>query len=157
MKILALEAGVDDTFIVCNGDNVTRIDLTDAINFHKEKKAMATIILFGVPEKDIPRFGIAEYERDTGKIRSFLYQPSLEDAPSNLAHAGYVIMEPEVPKMIPYGKVKLERSVIEDLAKEGKLYGYIANPPYWLDIGTMDAYIQANKLMMTEMGIIPPP
>ena len=36
---------VDGTFVVMSGDALTDVDLTDAIRFHREKKAMATLVL----------------------------------------------------------------------------------------------------------------
>jgi len=143
--------------MVCNGDNITKIDLTEAIKFHKSHNGLATVILFGVPKKDISRFGIADFDKKTGRIIEFVYKPVLERAPSNLAHAGYVIMEPEVMDYIPYGKTRLECIALKEIARKKLLYGYIVDTPYWLDIGTMESYLQANKIILEEAGIIAPP
>jgi mannose-1-phosphate guanylyltransferase len=157
MKILAINANISGTFIACNGDNITKIDLSGAIKFHKSHDGLATILLFKVPKKDVYRFGIADLDKKTGLINRFVYKPTLDNAPSNLAHAGYVIMEPGVLDYILYGKVRIEQKPFENLSEENLLYGYVVNPPYWFDIGTMDSYLQANKLMLEEIGIIPPP
>lgn len=157
LKIMAEDANVKETFIVCNGDNITSINLQTALKKHKKKKAKVTVVLFPVNKKDIPRFGIADYNKKTGKISEFIEKPSLEKAPSNLANAGYLIMEKEALDCIPYGSYKYEKTVLKEVAKEGKLFGYLANPPYWFDIGTMDSYLKANRLMLEEKGIIPPP
>lgn len=45
----AEEALKDDTFLVISGDALTDFDLTDLINFHKEKGAMVTVCLTRVP------------------------------------------------------------------------------------------------------------
>ncbi len=157
LKILAEEAGVEDTFIVCNGDNITDLDLQAAVDLHNQKDALATVVLFPVPEKDIPRYGIAHLEDETDRINKFIEKPNLKEAPSNLANAGYMILEPAALEYIPYGEVKYENTILEKIPDEGKLYGYEADPHYWIDIGTMDAYLEANKMMMEKRGIIPPP
>ncbi|MBC7128513.1 MAG: NDP-sugar synthase [Thermoplasmatales archaeon] len=156
LKILGAEAQIADTFLACNGDNVTEINLTDAYSFHKSHKGLATIILFPVPEDDINRFGIADFDNKTSLIKEFIYKPSLDKAPSNLAHAGYVIMEPEILDLIPYGKVSIEKSILPKIAAENLLYGYVVNPPYWFDIGSINSYLLANQVVLERKGIIPP-
>src|SRR3989344_8775599 len=37
---------LDETFVVIYGDNLTDINLTEMLNYHKEKKAIATLFLF---------------------------------------------------------------------------------------------------------------
>lgn len=156
LKVLGKTAQVQGTFIACNGDNITEIDLNEAITLHREKNAISTVILFKVPDADVPRFGIAELAEDN-KIKKFVEKPKTEEAPSNLAHAGYVIMEPEIIDMIPEGKTRIEQDTLVKIAEMGKLYGYVAEPPHWLDIGTLEAYLEANKIILQKEGIIPPP
>ncbi len=156
LKILATEAGVEDTFLVCNGDNVTEIELSKAISFHKSHGGLATIILFPVPEREVSRFGVADFNEENGMIRGFIYKPSHGEAPSNLAHAGYVIMEPEVLDLIPYGRVSIEKEVFPKIAEDELLYGYVVKPSFWFDIGSMESYLLANKIMLKRRGIIPP-
>ncbi len=40
---IALVDGLDETFLVSNGDVLTTLDLTELIRFHQEQKAIATI------------------------------------------------------------------------------------------------------------------
>lgn len=157
LKILAEESGVNKTFIVCNGDNITDINLQKALDIHIKNKAKATVVLFPVNKKDIPRYGIADFDDSNNLISKFIEKPSLSEAPSNLANAGYLILEPETLDYIPYGKAKYENTILEKVAEEGELYGYKADPSHWIDIGTMDAYLEANKMMLERRGIIPPP
>jgi mannose-1-phosphate guanylyltransferase len=156
LKILATAANVSDTFIACNGDTVTNINLTEVIEFHKSHDGLATVVLFSVPERDVPRFGIADFDQATGTINKFIEKPSIGDAPSNLANAGYYIMEPAILDYIPYGKVRMEQEVFNTLADQNMLYGYVIKPKFWLDIGTLESYILANKLMIEEQGLVPP-
>jgi NDP-sugar pyrophosphorylase family protein len=52
-----------------------------------------------------------------------------------------------VLEAIPHKKVKVETTIFPTLAQEGQLAGFIYKPPYWLDIGTIDAYRKANRLV----------
>ncbi|NIW47955.1 MAG: nucleotidyltransferase family protein, partial [Gammaproteobacteria bacterium] len=42
---LALVSGLDDTFLVCNGDILTTLDLKDLVNFHRRQGGIATIAM----------------------------------------------------------------------------------------------------------------
>ncbi len=156
LKALAKAANVKETFFACNGDNITEINLTEALEFHREKGGLGTLVLFKVPKEEVSRFGIGKVEKN-GLISRFIEKPSLEEAPSQLAHTGYAILEPSVIGMIPGGKVRIEKEVFEKLAERKKLYGYVANPPHWFDIGTLESYLEANKIILQKKGIIPPP
>ena len=57
-----------DDFIVMNGDSFFDIDLYKLINYHLDKKALATMALAKV--KDIRRFGVVKIDKDS-KIKSF--------------------------------------------------------------------------------------
>ncbi|MCK5741027.1 MAG: nucleotidyltransferase family protein, partial [Chlorobi bacterium] len=62
-----------EPFIIISGDVLTDFDLTAAIEFHKKKKAKATILLTRV--KKPLQFGIVMTD-DDGKIVRFLEKPS---------------------------------------------------------------------------------
>ncbi len=156
LKTLAKTANINETFFGCNGDNITEIDLQKALDFHRQKGGLATVVLFKVPKEEVTRFGIAKVEKN-GKISKFVEKPKLEEAPSQLANTGYYVLEPEVIDMIPEGKVRIEKAIFEKIAQEGKLFGYIADPPHWIDIGTLESYLEANKVILQKKGIIPPP
>lgn len=155
LKILAEHAQVNETFLVCNGDNITEIDLNESLRIHRDNGAIGTVVLFEVPEEDVPRFGIAEVENE--QIKKFVEKPKLEDAPSKLANAGYCVLEPSSLDLIPSGKARLEDTAFVKLAEQGKLYCHVVNPPHWLDIGTLEAYLEANKVILQKQGLVPPP
>jgi len=152
LQTIAVEKEINEPVVVAYGDNVTKINVKDLIAFHKKSGKMATVALFRVPWDEVSRFGIAEITQDS-LVSSFVEKPERAKAKSNLANAGYYVLEPSVLEAIPHRKVKMESTVFPTLAKEGQLAAYIYNPPYWLDIGTLDAYRKANR--MAE-GILPP-
>ena len=59
------EEFLDDTFVVISGDALTDIDLTKAIEFHKSKKTICTLVL---KEVAVPlEYGVVMTD-ETGKI-----------------------------------------------------------------------------------------
>jgi len=148
--------------IVAYGDNLTVVDIKKMIEYHRKcRKTLgtaATVLLFEVPEKDVNRFGIAKIQEKSGfnLIEKFVEKPRLKEAPSRFANAGYYILDlEEVFDILPMEKVKMENSVFPKLAKEGKLAGFIAKLPFWMDIGTVEAYEEASRLAHENL-IIPP-
>ena len=131
---------LNETFIVCNVDELKEIDLREMYSFHKQNNATVTIALTTVKDPSI--YGVAILKGN--KILDFVEKPKKESAPSNLINAGLYIMEPGTIDYIPEGNSSLEKDVFPKLAKEGKLYGY----PFggqWYNTGTLDLYEQAIK------------
>jgi mannose-1-phosphate guanylyltransferase/phosphomannomutase len=133
---------LDETFLVISGDSVTDFDLTAAIEFHKQKKSKATLILTRVPNPI--EFGVV-ITNEEGKIQRFLEKPSTSEIFSDTVNTGTYILEPEVLDYLP---VNTETDFSKDLfplllAKNEPMYGYIAQG-YWCDVGHLDAYREAQ-------------
>ncbi len=164
LKYVLEEVGIKKgEIIVAYGDNLTSFDVEALMDYHnrcrKELGVSSTIVLFEAPESEVHRFGIAKTKNIRGfdLIEAFIEKPKLSEAPSRLASAGYYIISVEdVFDMLPRERIKVENSLFPQLAKEGKLAGFITKLPYWIDISTMEAYDLANK-MAHENLILPPP
>lgn len=141
---MAKQLNLTEKFLVAYGDVVTDLDVNKLIKSHNKNEALVTLALFEVPHKDIDKFGVVKLEGDV--ITQFVEKPRPEDAPSNLANAGYYIVEPEVLEYVPLGKVKMEHTAFPKLAEMRKLKGIRFTPSMWVDIGTLPSYIKANKL-----------
>jgi mannose-1-phosphate guanylyltransferase len=152
IKVIHVEKGIKEPVVVAYGDNVTRINIDRLVKFHRKMKKSASVAFFKVPWNEVGRFGVAKLER--GMVTEFIEKPTKGKAPSNLANAGYYVLEPEVMNRIPYNKVKMENSLFPRLVQEGELAGLAYNLAYWLDIGTIEAYRKANRMIE---GILPPP
>jgi NDP-sugar pyrophosphorylase family protein len=140
IRFAATVAGVDDTFVVVNGDVLTDLDLTALVSFHRRRQADATISLTRVA--DPSAFGVVPTE-DDGKVVAFVEKPPRENAPTNLINAGTYVVETSVLERIPAGRSSIEREVFPALVPSGKLYA-LASPSYWLDAGTPATYLQAQ-------------
>ncbi len=80
-------------FIIISGDVLTDFDLSAAIRFHEERKAMATIVLTRVSNP--LEYGVVITAAD-GKIERFLEKPSWGEVFSDTINTGIYILEPEI-------------------------------------------------------------
>ena len=149
--------------IVAYGDNLTSFNVDQLLQYHEkcrqELGVAGTVVLFEPPETELHRFGIAKIKKVKGfdLIESFIEKPILQQATSNLANAGYYVLEvDDIYDMLSREKIKVEHSLFPILASQDKLAGFITKLPYWIDIGTIEAYELANKLAHENL-IIPPP
>jgi mannose-1-phosphate guanylyltransferase len=149
----AHHAGIDDTFIVVNGDVLTDVDTTALVAFHRSHGAAATIHLKAVA--DPSRFGVVPTDTD-GRVLEFVEKPPADSAPTNLINAGTYVLEPEVLARIPAGRrVSVERETFPALAAEGAVFA-MASDAYWLDTGTPAAYLEANADLVNGTRPGPP-
>ena len=141
IRFAALAAGIDDTFVVANGDVLTDLDIRSLVEFHRARGAEATIHAF--PVEDPSAFGVVDLDEQQRVLR-FVEKPTREEAPSNLINAGTYVLEPSVLELIPSGrKVSIERETFPLVAARGRLYAMPADA-YWLDTGRPELYLQAN-------------
>jgi mannose-1-phosphate guanylyltransferase len=141
IRFAATEAGIDERFLVVNGDVLTDLDIRALVDFHDARGAAATLHL--IPVDDPSRYGVVPTD-DDGRVLDFVEKPAAEEAPSNWINAGTYVLEPEVLERIPAtGRVSVERETFPALAAEGRLYGYEVET-YWLDAGTPETYLQAQ-------------
>lgn len=141
IRFAADVAGIDDTFVVANGDVLTDLDVGALVGFHRAHGAEATIHLIGVP--DPSAFGVVALDAD-GRVERFVEKPAPGTAPSNLINAGTYVLEPSVLDRIPLGqKVSIERATFPAVVADGRLFG-VATDDYWLDTGRPELYLQAN-------------
>jgi mannose-1-phosphate guanylyltransferase len=153
IRFAALDAGIEETFVVLNGDVLTDGDLSALIEFHRDVGALATIYLS--PVEDPSRFGVVPTDHE-GKVLEFVEKPPADEAPTNLINAGVYVLEPEVIDRIAEGRrVSVERETFPALASEGVLYAR-SDGAYWLDTGTPEAYLQAQCDLLSGARGEPP-
>lgn len=133
-------AGVAQTFVAINGDNLADFDWTAAIETHRKNQAKVTLQLF--PVEDVTKFGIARL--DGSKIVEFIEKPTVEQAPSNLNNAGGYILEPEALDILPEGFCMVERDCFEKLASTGVVFAH-HHSGQWFPTDTIEKYTLANE------------
>ena len=131
-----------DRVLIISGDVLTDFDLTDAIRFHEEKGADATLVLTRVPNP--LQFGVVIVD-DDGNITRFLEKPSWGEVFSDTINTGIYIIENEILQMIPYKEdFDFSKDLFPMMMQEGKkLCGYIAEG-YWRDVGNLGEYHEAS-------------
>ena len=134
--------GFNEPFVVVSGDALTDVDIQALVSFHKEKGALATIALHRV--YDTSEFGVVEIDEE-GNILGFQEKPDPKEAISTLANAGVYVLEPSILEYIPENTFfDFAKDVFPRLLEAGERFvGYQGNF-YWSDIGTLEAYRQAQ-------------
>jgi mannose-1-phosphate guanylyltransferase/phosphomannomutase len=133
---------LDDTFILISGDALTDFDLTAIINYHKSKKALATLTLYSVPTP--LEYGVVIIDAE-GRIRQFMEKPSWGEVISDTVNTGIYVLEPQVLDYFQAGAVfDFSKDLFPILLeRDDPMYGYIASG-YWCDIGSIQEYVRAT-------------
>ncbi|HEU5086181.1 MAG TPA: NDP-sugar synthase [Roseiflexaceae bacterium] len=133
----------DDTFAVIYGDMLVDFDLGELARFHSSRGALLTMAL---KQTHTPHSqGMVEID-EQGRVLRFVEKPPAWDG-GNVANAGIYICEPPVVKTIGPGVRDFGHDIIPQLLHAGAaLYGRPINGVL-LDIGTPEAYQQAQNLI----------
>ena len=137
-----------ETFVVVNGKIITDIDLSAAFNTHREKKAIATLVL--LPNSRRERFSVVETEN--GRIIRFGGMP-VGDGPVPLMFTGIHILEPRIFEYIPRGV--FSDSVIhvypQAIARGEIVAAHVASGK-WRELSTLKRYVDISVELLHETG-----
>jgi mannose-1-phosphate guanylyltransferase len=148
----AREAGVTETFVACNGDVLTELDLTALAAFHRDRGARMTIALH--PVDDPSRYGVVATDAD-GAVTAFIEKPPPGTTTERAINAGTYVAEPDMLDLVPAGgAVSAEYDVFPRLVGHG-LFA-MADEGAWRDIGTPESFLAANLERMPPGGLIDP-
>ena len=137
----ARTAGINETFVVANGDVLTDLDIASLISFHRQHGAEGTISL--TPVSDPSQYGIVEIDA-SGRVERFVEKPQPGITTSNFASAGTYVLEPSALVRMPGDqKLSIERVVFPAMVAEKSLFAMSTND-YWIDAGRPDTFISAN-------------
>lgn len=149
IRFAADHAGIEDTFVVVNGDVLTDMDLSAVVGFHRRRQAEGTIALH--PVADPSAFGVVPTD-DEGRVTAFVEKPPRDEAPTNLINAGTYVLEPSFLRRVPpERRVSVERDTFPAMARERCLFA-VADEAYWLDTGTPADYLQAHRDLLEKRG-----
>jgi glucose-1-phosphate adenylyltransferase len=142
--------------IVLSGDHVYKMDYAKMLRFHLERGAGATLAAIEVPSEEARRFGVLEVDGND-RLTGFLEKPRhLPGGQQVLASMGIYIFDMKV--LVPALRADAARSTTHDFGKDiipplisqVSVYAYRFYDEnkkagkYWRDIGTLDAYYDAN-------------
>jgi len=143
IRFAAEEAGIDERFLVVNGDVLTDLDVTGMLEFHDSRDgAEGTIALAHV--LDSSAFGRVITDRADGRIRRFVEKPPADQAGPGHVNAGTYVFEPRVLDRIAGGRrVSVEREVFPAVVADRALFAF-PSTAYWTDTGTPAQYLRAQ-------------
>ena len=147
IRFAATEAGIDERFVVVNGDVLTDLDYGALVAFHDAAGGEGTIALHRV--EDPSAFGVVPTDED-GRVLAFVEKPPRDEAPTDLINAGTYVLEPGVLRRIPADqKVSVERVTFPAMVADGALFAVADHAlvgdaaVYWADTGTPAQYLDA--------------
>jgi glucose-1-phosphate adenylyltransferase len=147
--------------VVLAGDHVYKMDYMKMLRFHQEKDATVTLAAIEVAIEDGQRFGIVaadESDRVVGFLEKPLDPPHVPGQPHlALASMGIYVFDSDTlvralerDAALPDSHHDFGKDIIPALIAEGRTYAYRfydenkKSAKYWRDIGTLDAYYEAN-------------
>ena len=140
---LAAVDGLDETFLVMNGDLLTNLDFRELVRFHRAQGALLTI---ATQRRHVKiDLGVLEYDAQS-RITGYFEKPE---------HAydvsmGVYVYEPEVLRYIERGKyLDFPDLVLRLVAHKQRVCAYPTDC-LWLDIGRPDDYARAQQLFVEE-------
>ena len=134
--------------VILSGDHIYRMDYNDMLNYHKEKKADATIAVLDVPKEEASRFGIMITDEDNNIID---FEEKPKNPRSTLASMGIYIFtwsklrqyliddENDENSSKDFGK-----NIIPKMKDNGEKMVAYRFEGYWKDVGTLDSLWEAN-------------
>ena len=145
-----VEDFIDNTFVVTMGDIVADVDIGALVEFHRKRKAAATIALTRVD--DPSQYGVAAID-ENGRIKRFQEKPRREEAFSDLVNAGIYVLERRVIEFIPEDKMfDFSKHLFPLLlSKRIPVYGTVLDG-VWMDIGRPGDLLRASLEMVSRQG-----
>jgi glucose-1-phosphate adenylyltransferase len=142
--------------LILAGDHIYKMDYYQMIDFHRRVKADLTIAVVRVQRKHISHFGVVEFD-EKARIKSFKEKPPVADGSeeeATYASMGiYVFNTDTLLKVLKEDESRYDfgKDIIPKMLKNDfSIYAYNftdedeRQAKYWRDIGTIDAYYEAN-------------
>jgi NDP-sugar pyrophosphorylase family protein len=135
---LAMVGGLEDTFLVCNGDVLTTLGIKELLKAHRDQGGIATIAMHHRQVKI--NLGVIQ-SNEMNEITGYMEKPSMD----YMVSMGIYMFEPKVLKYIePNQYLDFPDLVLKLLAANEKVYGYPFDG-YWQDLGDPNDYQQAQQ------------
>lgn len=142
------EEHIDSTTVVFNGDVLTSVDLSAVIARHREKGAIATLVLTRVDNPSA--YGLVETNPD-GWVQRFIEKPGPDEITCNTINAGIYVLEPQVLQYMPKGEAySFERNLFPALLEHKEPVLAVILDEYWIDIGTPQKYLEVHHDILSR-------
>lgn len=124
----------DQIFMVTYGDGISDVDLIKLLEYHKEKKKIATIT--GVHPHS--KFGLVKFNKN-GLVKKFVEKPILNDWISG----GFMVFDKKIFNYIKPGE--MEHQALKRLIKKNKLSLY-KHDGFWFAVDTFKELQDLNQI-----------
>jgi NDP-sugar pyrophosphorylase family protein/flavin reductase (DIM6/NTAB) family NADH-FMN oxidoreductase RutF len=145
---LRLVGGLDETFLVMNGDVLTTLDYAELVRFHRQQGNKVTIAAHKRSTKI--DYGMLQLDL-TQRVRGFREKPVIESPVS----MGIYVMEPDVLDHIPEDEYFDFPDLIKALLAKDERVGAYRFDGIWFDIGRQEDYASAVETWLeTEDDVV---
>ena len=167
----SIEAEAPDLTLILAGDHIYKMNYHEMLDWHQRHRAEITIATIQAPPEEAGRFGVAEIAPDY-RITGFEEKPqhnnpvrSRFDPSMVSASMGIYVFNTDVllralleDAQHPGSSHDFARDVIPRNLEKARIVAYDFRDindkpmPYWRDVGTLDAYYEAN---MDLVDVVP--
>lgn len=159
-----------DEYIILSGDHLYRMDYTKFVEHHRKTGADITLSVVPIDEKRASAFGLMKID-DTGRIIDFSEKPEGDELKKMAVDTSILGLSPDKAKESPYiasmGIYVFKKEVLEKLlqqnlsqtdfgkeiipsaAEDYQVQAYLYKG-YWEDIGTIEAFYEANLALTNQ-------
>jgi glucose-1-phosphate adenylyltransferase len=160
-NIYSIEKADPRYVVILAGDHIYKMNYGEMIRSHFDRNADLTIGCITVPRAEAVNFGVMDVDKDD-RVRGFLEKPQdppeLPNSPGEcLASMGIYVFTAKIMYELlfedaarPDSDHDFGKNIIPGILKTQRVYAYRfrdanrKSVPYWRDVGTLDAYYQAN-------------
>ncbi|HBT97547.1 MAG TPA: glucose-1-phosphate adenylyltransferase [Desulfobulbaceae bacterium] len=150
-----IRANPSDEVLILSGDHIYHMDFTSMLAFHRAKNADVTVAMMVVPLSEIHQFGAAIVD-DEKRIVEWEEKPQVPR--TNLASMGiYVFDRRYLLDALERDRASVDfgMHVLPHAIAHNDAYAYPFTG-YWRDVGTIQAYWQANMDLLDPNAEISP-
>jgi glucose-1-phosphate adenylyltransferase len=165
-NIYTIEKARPRYVMILAGDHIYKMDYSAMIRFHLERNADLTVGCIPVPARDCAHFGVMQVDSDS-RIVGFKEKPREPipmpgDPEHCLASMGIYMFTARLMYELlcqdathPDSDHDFGKNIIPRMIEPNRVFGYRFRDmnakamPYWRDVGTLDAYYQANMDLIT--------
>ncbi len=159
-NIYSIERENRDFVLILSGDHIYKMDYTKMLRAHLSRDSEVTVGVAVMPIETGPHFGVLQVNEE-GQVLDFSEKPDhavpIPGRPDSIdASMGIYIFNKEtlfeelIPAVSEGERVDFGRHIIPRMLGRRRIYAYEfedenrRSPPYWRDIGTLDAFYEAN-------------
>lgn len=143
----------DETILIYNVDVISNLDLNVLLNYHQEKKSLATLV---VRQRETSRYLMFDQNLELAGWKNFsngeirVSREDSFDGAQPLAFSGIHLIEPEILELITEeGKFPIMDLYLR-LAKTHSIRAYIDQSDLWMDLGKPELLEAAELLFNKE-------